>query len=139
MTVFAEVLITAFVLAFILYPLFRRATAGDVGGEERLGELRLKRDNANAMLGEIESDREAGVLSEKDYRELEARYRQQASGTAREIGKFTGTGTGDVNEEIERSIKQLRQGKKARFCAQCGARVLPGDRFCPRCGKSLAR
>lgn len=137
MTIFAEALITAMVVAFVLYPLFRREP--ESAGDQRLGDLRLKRDNAYVMLGEIESDHEAGALSEKDYRELSAKYRQKAGSNLKELDKLTGAGAGDINEEIEKSVKQLRHGKKSRFCSQCGARVTTGDRFCPNCGKSLVR
>lgn len=136
MTVFAEALITLMVIALVLYPLFRREQ--EASGAERLGELRLKRDNAYIMLGEIESDREAGTLSEEDYRKLMAKYQQQANGTLKEINRLSGFGGGDVNEAIEKGVKELRRGKR-RFCARCGAPVMAGDHFCPKCGKSLAR
>lgn len=139
MTILAEVLLTGLTLAFVLYPFFRREQALEPAEDERLDELRSKRDTTYAMLKEIEFDRQSGALAEKDYRELEARYQQEASDILKEMDHLTGAS--DVNEEIEKSVKKLRQGKqgKSRFCGQCGAPVTAGDRFCPRCGKSLAR
>ncbi|RJQ37365.1 MAG: zinc ribbon domain-containing protein [Dehalococcoidia bacterium] len=133
MTVFANILLTGLVIAFVLYPLFRRQPASEPDG--RLQELRLKQATAYAMLNEIASDHEAGKLSEKDCRELETKYRQEADGILKEIDLLSG---GDLSGEIEKGVRQLRRGK-GRFCSQCGAPVKPGDRFCPQCGRSLAR
>lgn len=136
MTILAEVLLTGLTLAFVLYPFFRREPASAPAEDERLGELRSKRDTTYAMLKEIEFDRQSGALAEKDYRELEARYQQKAVAILKEMDHLTGAV--DVGKEIEKSVKKLRRDK-ARFCSQCGAPVTAGDRFCPRCGKSLAR
>ena len=88
------------------------------------------------MLKELEFDFQSGVLTEEDYRDLEARYKRRAISILREIDdRETGA---DIEEEIEKQVQELRRGK-GQFCTQCGATYQPGDRFCAHCGTSLSR
>jgi hypothetical protein len=88
------------------------------------------------MLKELEFDFQSGVLTEEDYRELEARYKRKAISILRDIDdRETGT---DIEVEIEKQVQELRRGK-GRFCSQCGARHQEGDRFCSHCGTGLSR
>jgi hypothetical protein len=86
------------------------------------------------MLKELEFDFQSGILTEEDYRNLEARYKRKAISTLRGIDDLA-KGT-NVEEEIERQVRELRQSQ-GRFCPQCGAKYPEGDRFCSRCGVSL--
>lgn len=136
MIILAALLLTGLTLGYVLYPFFGRGQPAAASVEdEQLEELRSKRDTTYAMLKEIEFDRESGILSEKDSRELEVRYRQKAIGILKEMDHLAEDG--DVAREIERRIRELRRGK-ARFCSQCGAGLTPGDRFCSQCGQSLS-
>ena len=86
------------------------------------------------MLKELEFEFQSGILTEGDYRELEARYKGRAISILKDIdnlGKET-----EVEEEIEKQVLELRQGK-GRFCPQCGVRCRESDRFCSHCGTNL--
>ena len=101
---------------------------------EELRELQSRRDTTYSMLKELEFDQQSGILTEEDYRELETRYKRKAIAILRNIdGLESGAG---VEEEIEKQVRELRQGK-GQFCPQCGARCDEGDRFCSRCSASL--
>ncbi len=137
MTVFVAILLAVLTFGFIIYPLIRQgARSVDSAGDEKLWELHSKRDTTYSMLKELEFDFQSGILNEEDYRELEARYKKKAISTLRGIDDL---GRGDqVEEEIEKQVLELRQGK-GQFCPQCGAKRQEDDRFCSRCGVSLSQ
>ncbi len=137
MTVFIAILLTVLTFAFITYPFFRqRVRSADSSEDEKLQELHSKRNTAYSMLKELEFDFQSGILTEEDYRDLEARYKRKAIAILRNIDDSE-KGT-DVEDEIEKQVLELRQSK-GQFCPQCGARHQDGDRFCPRCGANLSR
>ena len=135
MTVFVAVTLTVLTFAFIIYPLLRqRLRSVDLVKEEKLQELHSKRDTSYSMLKELEFDFQSGILTEEDYRDLEARYKRKAISILKDIDdskKDT-----DVDGGIEKQVLELRRGK-GRFCHQCGAKYQEDDRFCSRCGVSL--
>lgn len=137
MTVFIAILLTVLTFAFITYPFFRqRVRSADSSDDEKLQELHSKRNTAYSMLKELEFDFQSGILTEEDYRELEARYKRKAIAILRNIDASE-KGT-NVEDEIEKQVLELRRSK-GQFCPQCGARHQDGDRFCPRCGANLSR
>ena len=137
MTVLVALLLAVLTFAFITYPLFKRRTpSADSVEDEKSQELRSKRDTAYSMLKELEFDFQSGILTDEDYRELEARYKKKAISILRDIDNLE-KGT-SVDKEIERQVLELRRGK-GRFCPQCGARCQEGDRFCSSCGTSLGQ
>ncbi|MAH39189.1 MAG: hypothetical protein CL873_01445 [Dehalococcoidales bacterium] len=135
MTIFTAVLLTVLTFAFIIYPLLRqRAPKVGLAEDEKLQELRSKRDTTYSMLKEMEFDLQSGILTEEDYHDLEARYKRKAISILKDIDDLNaGTNTED---DIEKRILELRQNK-GRFCSQCGAKYRESDRFCSRCGTSL--
>ncbi len=137
MTVFIALALTVLTFTFIVYPLFkRRSPSADSVEDEKLQELHSKRDTTYSMLKELEFDFQSGILTEEDYRELEARYKGKAISILRGIDDSKGST--EVEDEIERQVLELRRGK-GQFCPQCGARCQDGDRFCSHCGASLSQ
>ncbi len=54
---------------------------------------------------------------------------------------FAVSATVDQDDELEARIaarRRSRQDKSAGFCSQCGNPIQKSDRFCPKCGASLA-
>ena len=135
MTIFVTVGLTVLTFAFIIYPLLRqRAPKVGLAEDEKLQELRSKRDTTYSMLKEMEFDLQSGILTEEDYHDLEARYKRKAISILKDIDDLNaGTNTED---DIEKRILELRQNK-GRFCSQCGGKYRESDRFCSRCGTSL--
>ncbi len=137
MTVFIAVVLTVLTFAFIIYPLFRqRLPQEGLAEDEKLQELRSKRDTTYSMLKEMEFDLQSGILTEEDYRDLEARYKRKAISILRGIDDLK-AGT-NMEDEIEKRVLELRRSK-GRFCPQCGTRYQEGARFCSRCGTSLGQ
>ncbi len=91
MTNFFAVVLFAVVLivltfAWVFYPFFRhKARLSGAGENEKLRELRSERDTTYSMLKELEFDYQSGIITEEDYKELEARYKGKAISTLREI------------------------------------------------------
>ena len=135
MTVFIAILLTVLTFAFIIYPFFRqRRLSIDSVEDEKLRELRSRRDTTYSMLKELEFDFRSGILTEADYRDLEAKYKRKAISILKDIDdskKDT-----DVEEEIEKRVLESRQ-REGQFCPQCGTRYQEGDRFCSHCGTRL--
>ncbi len=137
MIIFVALLLTVSAFAFIVYPLFKQRTHSEDSAEDKeFQESLSKRDTTYSMLKELEFDFQSGILTEKDYRDLEARYKRKAISILKDIDDLE-KGTA-VETEIEKQVLELRQGK-GRFCPQCGAKYLTDDRFCSRCGVSLSR
>ncbi len=137
MTVFVALLLTMVTFAFVTYPFFRRRSHSvDSGEDEKLQELSFERDTTYSMLKELDFDFQSGILTEEDYRDLEARYKRKAISTLRNIDD-AGKGIG-VEEDIEKQVQELRR-RSGRFCSQCGAGCQDGDRFCSRCGANLSQ
>jgi len=137
MTVFVALVLAVLTFAFIVYPLFKqRSRSVDLVKDEKLQELHSKRDTTYSMLKELEFDFQSGYLTEEDYQDLETRYKTKAISILRDIDDLEKSS--EVEEEIERQILELRQGK-GRFCTQCGAGCREDDRFCSHCGTSLSQ
>jgi hypothetical protein len=136
-TIFFAILLTVLTFAYITYPLFKqklRPVSSDE--DEKLRELHSRRDTTLSMLKELEFDFKAGILTEEDYGDLEARYKKKGVSILRSIDELAKST--NVEEEIEKQIMELRQ-QEGQFCPQCGAKYQEGDSFCSRCGTSLRR
>ncbi len=135
MTVFVALVLAVLTFAFVTYPLFkRRLSSVDSIENRKLQELFSNRDTSYSMLKELEFDFQSGILTEEDYRDLEAKYKGKAISILKDIDNLEKDT--NVEEEIEKQVLELRQSK-GRFCPQCRARCQPDDRFCSRCGASL--
>lgn len=141
MSTFIALLITVATFAFVVHPLLKRRLPQAGSAEDiKRQELYSKRDTTYSMLKELEFDFQSGILTEEDYRDLEARYKSKAISVLKDIDglKVGSQPEAEVEMEIEKQVLKLRRGKD-RFCTQCGARRRQSDRFCAHCGASLSR
>jgi len=137
MTLFIVLVLAIATLVFIVYPFFRRGSRSmDSGEDEKLRALYSKRDTAYSMLKELEFDFQSDILTERDYRDLESRYKSKAISILRDIDNLKKGAM--VEGEIERQVLELRKGKGL-VCPQCGTKCQEGNRFCSRCGTSLSQ
>lgn len=142
MSVFVALLLTVLAFVFITVPFSRfkrRLRPVESTQNEKLQELHSHRDTTYSMLKELEFDYQSGLLTDEDYRDLETRYRRKAISVLKNIdasekgADLKGT---DLEEEIEKEIRELRQSK-GHTCPKCGATFREGDRFCAQCGTNL--
>jgi hypothetical protein len=153
---FVALLMTMAAFALVGYPLLRprRGEGGFLSTNHRGTEdLLAQRDAAYAAIKELEFEFHLGNLSQQDYDDLRARYRQRAAAILRQLdaaeleaaaaSEKSATGPsrdGGAAEEIERAVALLRQqldGNALLICPACHNRVHPDDRFCGRCGARL--
>ena len=130
-------LMTALTFIFITYPFFKKRSgflAAGAVADDKLQELHSRRETAYSMLKELEFDFQSGILTEEDYKDLEARYKGKAISILREIDSLAKDD--DIEDIIEKQVMALRRSKE-RFCRQCGARRRQDDRFCSHCGANL--
>lgn len=130
-------LMTALTFIFVTYPFFKKRSgllAAGAVADDKLQELHSRRDTAYSMLKELEFDFQSGILTEEDYKDLEARYKGKAISILREIDSLAKDD--DIEDIIEKQVMALRRSKE-RFCRQCGARRRQDDRFCSHCGANL--
>ena len=130
-------LMTALTFIFVTYPFFKKRSgllAAGAVADDKLQELHSRRDTAYSMLKELEFDFQSGILTEEDYKDLEARYKRKAISILREIDSLAKDD--DIEDIIEKQVMALRRSKE-RFCRQCGARRRQDDRFCSHCGANL--
>ena len=150
MTIFLSLILTAVTFAFVFFPFFKhKVQVAGADEDEKLEELRSERDTTYSMLKELEFDYQSGILTEDDYKELEARYKRKAISTLRDIDSTArGDATEDEPDEIEKQVQQLRKSKgkpsgrtsqamTKKFCSQCREEVNEKDKFCASCGANL--
>ncbi|MFQ6059046.1 MAG: zinc-ribbon domain-containing protein [Anaerolineae bacterium] len=150
------------IMAFIAYPLFRRATpwTGEVAEEENpLGDLLTQRDATYMAIKDLDLDYAMGKLSEEDYRSLRAQYTAQGVSILQALDQQAEARVeADLEAEIEEAVRRLRRAEVAQPTPQPQAvavppeealeaeierevhrirqaRAAPGPRMaCPRCG-----
>ena len=130
-------LMSMLTFAFIAYPFFRNRFVPldtDPAEDDKLQELNSRKDTTYSMLKELEFDRQSGLLTEEDYKDLEARYKGKAISILKDIDGLAKDD--DVEDAIEKEVMSLRRSKD-RFCPQCGERRRNNDRFCSKCGTNL--
>lgn len=94
------------ILAFVLYPLYRRpATQKAPGGSPDLSE---REQNARQALQEVEFDFQLGNLDEKDYRSMRTRYMNRALAEMRTRHKRAH----EIDEQIEQELRALRNAEE---------------------------
>jgi hypothetical protein len=154
MTIFITLLLAVLSFAFIVYPLLRQQPrSAESVEDEKLRELRSRRDTTYSMIKELEFDFQSGILTEEDYQDLEARYKGKAVSILRDSDALE-KGIG-VEDEIEKQVLKLRRdkgpgkedeieqqvlelrGTHRQFCPQCGAKHEESDLFCSSCGTRL--
>lgn len=105
-------LITVVTFVFIVSPFFRRARPAAMEGDGRIRDLESQRDTTYSMLKELEFDFQSGVLTEADYRDLEARYKNKAISVLKDMDATAGDDT--VDDDIEKKVHALRSQKTSR-------------------------
>ncbi len=124
-------------LAYVAWPLLSKTVAAKGSGAE--DELRIQRDIVFAAIKDLEMDREMGRVSEEDFEQLNAGYRQQAIDVLKKIDR---AGNGMHRKRLEDELAALRTKRRKGeviFCSACGSSVGPQDRFCSACGKKLSQ
>lgn len=145
-SIFAGLALALLTVAFVVLPFLQHRGKGITEAERQSSELQAGRDRVLNSLQELEIDFGTGKILEEDYRGQRQALMKEGAGILRRIdalkvGSHVRIEGGDIDDEIEAAIAQIRSEKGDRsggFCPSCGSEVKAGDLFCIRCGNTLA-
>ena len=156
MTIFVAFLLSVLSFVFIAYPLFKQKWSVAAPDEdEKFRELHSRRDTTYSMLKELEFDFQSGILTEEDYRDLEARYKRKAISILKdaddlekgaEVGrevtepeqKVRPVKSSNLDREVEEEVLKLRRAKNNNLDREVEEEVIMvrqgQGKFCSQCG-----
>jgi hypothetical protein len=125
---------------FVLIPLFGKSK--DDLDAELLGETELDRllDRKSVIyrnIKDLEFEYRMGRLSDADYKQLDAGYKNEAAIILQKLEQLGVTK--DLDDLIEKEIADHKKspGRDSTKCPSCGADIIPGKKFCADCGHPL--
>jgi predicted nucleic acid-binding Zn ribbon protein len=117
------------IVSIILRPLIRGAGLDELTPEPTTP---LRTEPILVALRDLNFDHQTGKVAQEDYARARAELLTRA---AQAMAQNPDSSLEDVLEERVKEIRRrLDEAEPAAFCARCGDRLLPGDRFCSRCG-----
>lgn len=132
---------------YVLMPLFRKSELSreiEATAETEADRLLDQKTVVYRNLRDLEFEYKMGRLSDSDYRQLGAVYRNEAAGILQKLDKLNvAENSGKVMEKDIGAAKGKRKASKpklkedASHCPSCGAEVTPGKKFCGDCGHRL--
>lgn len=132
MSLLAGTILALLAVALVLEPLIRPMAPTVVlrpdSDDEDITPEQRKRDLALAALKEIEFDKETGKLSDADYERLYRRYAAEAVVALREVDHPAATV----------AAAPQGNGKRPKFCEECGNPLGTSGRFCSECGAQVS-
>jgi hypothetical protein len=139
--------LTALAGIYVLFPLFREtgdALDIDLVAETEMDRLLERKAAVYRNIRDLTLEYRMGRLSEKDFRQLEAGYKIDASAILQKIERIGGSIHPDEAFEKEIAFRKAVDSQggapltpdEAR-CPSCGADILPGKKFCADCGHKL--
>jgi hypothetical protein len=153
-----------FVTAFVLRPLQDNHAQVVSRQEHQVSALMAERDRLLDALLELDSDRELGKVPQEVYAGQRRDLVTRGAEVLRRLDQMAAQGgddesrledklvmrkaamgvKGQPDDSLEKMIaarKKARSSSKkdgAHVCPNCGSKLLPGDRYCPQCGKALS-
>ncbi len=119
------------IVSIVLRPLTRGGHPDDVAPKP---DSPPRLEPVLAALRDLDFDHQTGKVAEEDYAPTRAELLARAAQAMAQDSDST------LEDVLERRVKEIRrqldEAGPSAYCAQCGSRLLPGDRFCPRCGDS---
>jgi ribosomal protein L32 len=133
---------------YVLIPLFKQAKNDPdikLPAETELDRLLDRKTVIYRNLKDLEFEYQMGRLSDVDYRKLDATYKSEAAAILQSLDQLNAFQ--NLDETIEKDIasrktKLSAPGTKpaaASLCPSCGAKIIPGKKFCADCGHPLGK
>lgn len=139
MILFALATLGATIVAFVLYPVFAEAREPEVGStgsaERELISLEEKKTRLYDAITDLDFEKDAGKVSEQDYRTARNDYMLQVA----EIMSRIDTLSPPKQEKAAAASKGEKKGKRpegadSRTCGSCGKSSRADSKFCMHCG-----
>jgi hypothetical protein len=141
----AVVMIAGF---YTLQPLFREPEGSldiDLLAETELDRLLDRKNVIYRNLRDLELEHQMGRLSDADYQQLAAGYKNEAAAVLQRLDQL------DASENLEAVIEKDIAARKAKLsgsgskrrerepsrCPSCGSEIISGKKFCAECGQRL--
>jgi hypothetical protein len=124
---------------YVLVPLFRESRDNldiELLAETEADRLLDRKAVIYRNLRDLEFEYGMGRLSDADFKQLEAGYKNDAALILQKLDQLGFSE--DLDESIEKEIAKRKTGaKKTTRCPSCGAETVPGKKFCADCGRRL--
>jgi len=137
----AVVMIAGF---YTLHPLFRESEGNldiDLLAETELDRLLDRKNVIYQNLRDLEFEYKMGRLSDADFGQLEAGYKNEAAAVLERLDQLDAAENLDEAIEKEIAVRKAKlsgPGPKSRrdapLCPSCGAEKISGKKFCADCG-----
>jgi len=132
---------------YVLMPLFKEPKGNldvDLLAETELDRLLDRKAVVYSNLKDLEFEYQMGRLSESDFQQLQAGYKNDAAAILQSLDEL------DASENLDEMIeKDIASSKAKRYasspkpardssrCPSCGAEVVSGKKYCADCGHRL--
>jgi len=145
MTLFACAALVIAAGCYVLFPLFRDSKGApdlDLPDETEADRLLDRKTIIYRNLKDLDFEHAMGRLSDADYRQLQADYKNDAALLLQKLDQLGASE--DLDNAIEKSIAARKAApsapkteRKSFLCPSCGAEIVPGKKYCADCGKRL--
>jgi hypothetical protein len=132
---------------YVLLPLFRESRGSldfDLLAETELDRLQDRKTVIYRNLKDLEFEYKMGRLSERDFEQLGAGYKNEAAAILQKLERL------DAAEHLDGRIEREIASRKAALfgsgsknaressrCPSCGAEIISGKKYCGDCGHQL--
>ncbi|MFQ5790755.1 MAG: hypothetical protein ACE5JI_09795 [Acidobacteriota bacterium] len=99
--------------------------------------LETRKQQLVITLRDLDYDFRMGKLDDKDFRELDARYRAEAMDVLRALERTTGHGKESEAERLIAAHRRRKAESPPPTCTSCGGLLKLHYRFCPGCGQKV--
>ena len=129
---------------YVLIPLFRESRGSldiDLLAETELDRLLDRKEIVYRNLKDLEFEFKMGRLSEADFKQLNAGYKNEAAAILQKLDQLDASE--NLDEKIEKAIALRKaalydpDSKTSARCPSCGAEIISGKKYCADCGHRL--
>jgi hypothetical protein len=132
---------------YVLIPLFKEPGGSldiELLGETEFDRLLNRKTIIYSNLKDLEFEFKMGRLSDADFRQLEAGYKNDAAIILRKLEQLGASESLDASIEKDIAARKAglfalssKESLRASRCPACGAEIIAGKKFCADCGHKI--
>jgi hypothetical protein len=129
---------------FVLTPLFREPKRNldiELLTETEPDHLLNRKAVVDGNLKELEFEYKMGRLSDADFQQLGAAYKNEAASILQRVDRLDAPENPDETIEKDIALRKstlygagAQEARDSSSCPSCGAQIIPGKKFCADCG-----
>jgi hypothetical protein len=130
---------------FVLAPLFKEPKGNleqELSAETEGDRLLDRKAVLYGNLKDLELEYAMGRLSDADFHQLATGYKNEAAAILQRLDQLGGAQNPDSAAEKEIAMRTLKrhgsgsaEARDLSRCPSCGAKIIPGKKFCADCGR----